>query len=343
MGEVEVELGIWLDDRERALTDQTPAKLQISMERLAPILTAKFDAAEWDGIGHFRVIFSIFDVFELLSYFSISNEKLFRLLYALRDAYNKVPYHNWRHAVDVTQFASFQLLSAGSPESGFSKSEILACLLAALCHDVNHDGFTTVANARAQTPLGILFKQQSVIEMHHCSIAIKIISKDETNVLSNLNSSHSARVWSLIISLILATDMGRHFVLVEEFAAKVRRKEFSIKEPADRIMLLSMLLKCADLAPVVRPFDLASKWAEFVSEEFFRQGDLEKAKGMQYTSTVADREHLDKPKSQMGFYTSVCLPLFGSVALVMPALDSSLRQLNANIAKWQDGDTKKTK
>jgi hypothetical protein len=52
---------------------------------------------------------------------------------------------------------------------------------------------------------------------------------------------------------------------------------------------------------------------------------------------VTDREHLDKPKSQIGFYTSVCLPLFEAVAKVMPSLEGSVKQLLANIKKWQAG------
>jgi hypothetical protein len=219
----------------------------------------------------------------------------------------------------------------------------LAALLAALCHDTDHDGFTTVANARAQTPLGILFKNQSVVEIHHCSVAINIISKDENNILSSLNPSDSRQIWSLIISLILATDMGKHFVLLEEFLGRVRGRAFSRANPQDRVMLLCMLMKCADLAPVVRPFDLASKWAEFVGLEFFKQGDLERASGMNYTSIVGDREHLDKAKSQMGFYISVCRPLFVGVASIMPSMEGSVKQLNANINQWQELDKKKSK
>jgi hypothetical protein len=162
-----------------------------------------------------------------------------------------------------------------------------------------------------------------------------VTAKEETNIFASLNPAESRQIWSLIIALVLATDMGKHFVLMEAFTKRLRTQEFNRDDPSDRELLLKMLLKCGDLAPVVRSFELASKWCEFVSEEFFRQGNLEQAQGLQYTSMVADREHLDKPKSQIGFYTSVCKPLFEAVATVMPSLEGSVKQLAANIEKWR--------
>jgi hypothetical protein len=39
-----------------------------------------------------------------------------------------------------------------------------------------------------------------------------------------------------------------------------------------------------------------------------------------FTSSLNDREHYDKPKSQIGFYSFVCLPLFKAVARAIPGL-----------------------
>jgi hypothetical protein len=87
---------------------------------------------------------------------------------------------------------------------------------------------------------------------------------------------------------------------------------------------------------VSRPFDLADKWCDVLCEEFFRQGDLEMAQGMEYTSPLNDREHLDKPKSQIGFYTFVCLPLYETCARAAPALTCNCDQIKSNLAVWKE-------
>ena len=70
-----------------------------------------------------------------------------------------------------------------------SQLELLAMIVAALCHDANHGDFTNVYNVKADTPLDILFKNQSVMETHHCEVVIGIVSKEETNLFSELKGS----------------------------------------------------------------------------------------------------------------------------------------------------------
>jgi hypothetical protein len=53
---------------------------------------------------------------------------------------------------------------------------------------------------------------------------------------------------------------------------------------------------------------------------------------MEYTSPLNDREHLDKPKSQIGFYTFVCLPLYVVAARALPLLQVNVDQVQSNLA-----------
>ena len=334
LGQVDVEMKQWISERERGITTQIPSKLLISMDKLNQILIVKFDAPKWDGIGHVKVLYAIFDIFDLMNTFQITNEKLFKFIFEVRDTYNKVPYHNWRHAVDVTQFTTYQILTGGL-DTVFTKSEIFGLIVAAICHDAGHDGFTNVYNEKAQTPLGILFKNQSVMETHHCSVAINIISRDECNLFSSLSSTENKNMWTYIIQLILSTDMAKHFDILKELNTLIDDKQFSMGVPEHRLLLLQVLLKCSDISNVARPFELADKWCDVLCEEFFRQGDLEKASGMEFSSALNDREHLDKPKSQIGFYQFVCLPLFQAMAKVVPRLDCNVNQLLSNLEQWK--------
>jgi hypothetical protein len=221
-----------------------------------------------------------------------------------------------------------------------TKFELLGMFVSTICHDANHDGFTNIFNVKAETPLGILYKNQSVMETHHCTIAIQILSKDECNLFEFLTQDDYRRIWSLILSLILATDMARHFEILQTFNGLYESREFNVDEPSHRLLLLQLILKCGDISNVARPFELADKWCDVLCEEFFRQGDLEAASGMEYTSPLNDRSHLDKPKSQIGFYTFVCLPLFQAAAKAVPSLIRNVTQVESNLRIWREAQAK---
>lgn len=341
LGHVEVNLKSIIPLEERRLTE-IPQKLRIKPENMKTIFTIAFDAVAWDGLGHFKVLWAIVDSFGLFAEFKIVNEKFFRFLTEISETYKKVPYHNWRHAVDVTQFCTYEL-KLTEFDQVLTKFELLGFIVAAICHDANHDGFTNVYNEKAETPLGILFKNQSVMETHHCTVAIDVISKEECNIFSELPPPDFKNMWSLIIALILITDMAKHFNFLKEVNSKVDEGGMDLQNPEDRLMSMQVLLKCGDISNVSRPFELADKWCDVLCEEFFRQGDLEMANGMEYTSPLNDRAHLDKPKSQIGFYTFVCLPLYETGARVFSKLQANVDQVKSNLAVWKEATEKRAK
>ena len=332
-GQAEASLINHLTEEEKTSTD-IPEFFKIDPSKTETLFAINFDAPRWDGIGHFRVLFYLMNSFGLMEQFKISNETFLHFLYEISSSYNKVPYHNWRHAVDVTQFVSYQLRLSGADKI-LTKLELLSLLIAAICHDANHDGFTNVFNEKAETPLGILFKNQSVMETHHCQVAILITSKEECNIFQNLTNEEFTQAWTTIIALILATDMARHHESLKNANDRMDQGPIDYDNPKDRHMLMELTLKCADISNVSRPFELADKWCDVLCEEFFRQGDLEKTSGMEYTSPLNDRAHLDKPKSQIGFYTFVCLPLFQTAARAMPPLQANVDQINSNLSVWK--------
>lgn len=335
IGTAEVETQKYIKENERKLIGTTPDSLQISEANQATIYAINFDAPFWDGIGHIRVIWNIFNHFQLLSEFKITNERFFMFLTTISHTYNKVPYHNWRHAVDVTQFTTYEIKTANLQDT-FTKFELFGFLVAAICHDANHDGFTNVYNEKAETPLGILFKNQSVMETHHCTVAISVISKEECNIFENFNPNETKTIWNQIISLILSTDMAKHYEILKKINAILDQGPLDMTKEEHRFIAMQLVLKCGDISNVSRPFELANKWCDVLCEEFFRQGDLEMTSGMEYTSPLNDRAHLDKPKSQIGFYTYVCLPLYETAARAIPPLQVNVDQVKSNLEVWKN-------
>lgn len=173
------------------------------------------------------------------------------------------------------------------------------------------------------------------METHHCSVSIDVLSKPQCNLFENLEPQDFKRMWTTIIQLILATDMSKHFEILKTFQQLKEDNKYTMDDNECRLLTMKMLLKCGDISNVSRPFELADKWCDVLCEEFFRQGDLEMAHGMEYTSPNNDRAHLDKPKSQIGFYTFVCLPLFEAMAQAAPELDVNVKQVQSNLALWK--------
>ncbi|EAY17949.1 3'5'-cyclic nucleotide phosphodiesterase family protein [Trichomonas vaginalis G3] len=312
----------------------TPANLVLDEESEKQVFTLGFDAQKFDGFSHYRVMWAIFTRFDLLREFNVTNEKFFSFLTEVSESYNKVPYHNRRHAVDVTQFVAYEII-IGKIDKILTKEELFCLLIACICHDINHDGFTNVYNVKAETPLGILFKNQSVMETHHCEVTIGIMTNEMSNVFACFEGQQYSKMWQMLFTLILGTDMFHHYTIIKQFNELLDKGPLDYSDDQNRLKLMQILLKCGDISNVSRPFKIADKWCDVLCEEFFRQGDLEQAQGMEYTSNLNDRAHLDKPKSQIGFYKFVCLPLFEVAERAIPELGVNKQSILINLKEWE--------
>jgi hypothetical protein len=216
-----------------------------------------------------------------------------------------------------------------------SPLELFAMLVAATAHDANHDGYNNIYNVKAETPLGILFKDQSVMETHHCTQLINILTKEDYNLLNALSPTENRKMWTLMIKLILATDMAHHFRLVKTLGDLLDQGGVDMGDQEHRLLVMQMLLKVGDISNVSRPFPIADKWCDVLCEEFFRQGDREREQGLELTSALNDRENSNKPKSQIGFYNFICIPLYAVVAKTFPQLEVNLNSVKKNLEKWK--------
>ena len=332
-GSTEVEMMKWIGESEKDRCDKIPELLQLPEEKQEAIKGLNFMTRDLEPMERIKLLFFEFYDFGLPQEFNITNEMLFKFIWEIHLTYHDVPYHNWIHAVDVTQYVSYEVRIA-EMKNKYSKFELLALLVAAVCHDAGHDGFNNIYNVKAETPLGILFKDQSVMETYHCTVAINVLARDECNLFHAISEQDQKKIWGIIIKLILATDMAFHFKLVKQASEMCDAGPFDITDPDQRILGLQLILKVADISNVSRPFKLADKWCDVLSEEFFRQGDHEK-QSFGLTSPLNDRENPDKPKSQIGFYNFVCIPLYSVISRMFPQLEVNLNSVKSNLEVWK--------
>lgn len=64
--------------------------------------------------------------------------------------------------------------------------------------------------------------------------------------------------------------------------------------------VLQNMVHCADLSSPAKPLELYRKWTDRVMTEFWRQGDLEREKGMDI-SPMCDRHNCTVERSQVKF------------------------------------------
>ena len=188
--------------------------------------------------------------------------------------------------------------------------ETLSSILACLAHDVGHPALTNRFLVQNRDDLAIQYNDSSVLENMHAYTTFNLLAMPGCNILSYLQQDDWNKVRKIVIELILDTDMSRHFEILGRFRARVSNlSDFGLDNIENKVVVLSMAVKCADLGHSGKRLELHEKWTALICEEFFRQGDLEKER-KQDISMYCDRFNTDIPKSQAGFIKNICLPLY---------------------------------
>jgi len=263
-------------------------------------------------------------------------------------------YHNRAHAASVMH-AMHALLEHGGineatspafiPETEGGQLERLACLLAAAVHDYDHLGLSNDFLVRTDNARALMYNDQHVNEHHHVSAAFGVLHHPDSDFLAHLPTSKRRRVRKLVIELVMGTDMAKGGKILKSFNSAFSA-EGSVPStiPAsenDAVLLLQMAMKCADLGHLALTWDLHVKWVGRLEEEFFAQGDSEKALGHS-VSFLMDRDQPGCSKTQMGFFQFVVFPLFRSLVAVAPRAQPVLDAVTANYHRWQSLESPKT-
>ncbi|XP_063150028.1 dual specificity calcium/calmodulin-dependent 3',5'-cyclic nucleotide phosphodiesterase 1B isoform X1 [Candoia aspera] len=250
-------------------------------------------------------------VFELLtrhnvnSRFKIPTVYLMTFLDALEAGYGKYknPYHNQIHAADVTQTVHCFLLRTGMVHC-LTEIEVLAIIFAAAIHDYEHTGTTNSFHIQTKSDTAILYNDRSVLENHHISAVFRMMQDEEMNILVNLTKDEFVELRSLVIEMVLATDMSCHFQQVKSMKTSLQQLE-----RIDKSKALSLLLHAADISHPTKQWTVHSRWTKALMEEFFRQGDKEAELGLPF-SPLCDRTSTLVAQSQIGFIDFIVEPTF---------------------------------
>ncbi|KAG2485624.1 hypothetical protein HYH03_015687 [Edaphochlamys debaryana] len=112
--------------------------------------------------------------------------------------------------------------------------------------------------------------------------------------------------------------------------------------PADEVerhLSLQLALKVADIGHLGEDLDVHCRWLGVLEEEFFLQGDRERARGLPI-SPLFDRAKQGVSKSQVGFYDFVAMPLVHALASAFPGAQPLMACFSTNYNHWRAVDAK---
>ena len=90
------------------------------------------------------------------------------------------------------------------------KLDCLSLIVAAVCHDLGHDGFNNSYHVNAVTRRAIDSNDGPVQEAYHAAELFRIISQDRWNFTEKFSKDEFLVFRKRVTGLILSTDMARH-------------------------------------------------------------------------------------------------------------------------------------
>ena len=159
----------------------------------------------------------------------ISRAQLKKFVLEVSSYDRKLDFHNFQRAVTILHTTHLMINLLGLQEHTCSGLEAAAVLLAALCHDLDHDGLSNSFHVRSKSALAARYSYRSVLEQHHSAMAKKLLK--DTGCLDSLNEKELEKVTGLMKRCILATDMSQHKQQLNTLVSRIDHILSSGKSP----------------------------------------------------------------------------------------------------------------
>eukprot|EP00873_Tetraselmis_striata_P021131 jgi/Tetstr1/441395/TSEL_029643.t1 len=281
----------------------------------------------------------------------LSDRKLLRFAGTIEKGHHDNPYHGLAHTIDVTArlgtilgksgFARFLIDSSGADGC----LTLLGAMLGAVVHDYKHEGVSNPFVISAGMDQGINFNDQSCLENDALLHALALLRDPSNSPTSHFSRDEQQQLRSLIIKLVLATDMSKHFSILTAVQAKVLdhfdvslgpEKRYTTLSSEQQHITLQLFLKAADLGHCGLPIESHVAWVDRIQQEFWAQGDREKELNLPL-SPLSDRE---KPGAlwggnQVGFFKALVCPMYAMLTSVAPECQELHANVLSNLAFWK--------
>jgi hypothetical protein len=327
-----------------------------------------FDFDVWqhseEDLMHYTV--ELFQDMGLCTEFQVSMETLKNFVMAVQKGYRQKPFHNWYHGFSVFHYA-YLFLRATTGLQPVSKLEVLATLVASLCHDLDHTGRTNAFEVATGSALALLHNDKSVLENHHLAFLFTtIISDPRCNIFQNCARPTWLRARALVIGGVMSTDMTVHFDRIKDLekrgvadsavpapapgpasapapstadaaqpAAPTHTPPFDETKELDRQYFVDVVVHSADLSGQLFPTHISANWEDRISAEFAEQAKVEAELKLPVAPFMQNLESMKtRAKLQHGFISFVLEPWWKQVVRLFPPLKYSFNHLQTNKAHF---------
>nr|BAE37063.1 unnamed protein product [Mus musculus] len=258
-------------------------------------------------------------------------EKLCRFIMSVKKNYRRVPYHNWKHAVTVAH-CMYAILQNNN--GLFTDLERKGLLIACLCHDLDHRGFSNSYLQKFDHPLAALYST-STMEQHHFSQTVSILQLEGHNIFSTLSSSEYEQVLEIIRKAIIATDLALYFGNRKQLEEMYQTGSLNLHNQSHRDRVIGLMMTACDLCSVTKLWPVTKLTANDIYAEFWAEGDEMKKLGIQ-PIPMMDRDKRDEvPQGQLGFYNAVAIPCYTTLTQILPPTEPLLKACRDNLNQWE--------
>ncbi|XP_077617333.1 cAMP and cAMP-inhibited cGMP 3',5'-cyclic phosphodiesterase 10A [Crocuta crocuta] len=258
-------------------------------------------------------------------------EKLCRFIMSVKKNYRRVPYHNWKHAVTVAH-CMYAILQ--NNHGLFTDLELKGLLIACLCHDLDHRGFSNSYLQKFDHPLAALYST-STMEQHHFSQTVSILQLEGHNIFSTLSSSEYEQVLEIIRKAIIATDLALYFGNRKQLEEMYQTGSLNLNNQSHRDRVIGLMMTACDLCSVTKLWPVTKLTANDIYAEFWAEGDEMKKLGIQ-PIPMMDRDKKDEvPQGQLGFYNAVAIPCYTTLTQIFPPTEPLLKACRNNLSQWE--------
>ena len=290
----------------------------------------------------------------------IDRETVSAFLRDVEGEYAAPDYHSAVHAADVVQAVAFMLADAGGGlASRVEPRDAFLLLIAAAAHDVGHPGCNNAFLTASEDPAAVRWNDVSVNENGHLHACLRLLR--ERGVLDGFANEERRACKSTLGRLVLSTDMAHHAKLLEGFMDAVTNAmetvsaqslandedgdyeagDEDVRSWSDPVLALCYVLHCADISNPARPWHLAREWGTRISEEFYKQGDRERALGLPVPA-LNDRRAAGltgaaamMAANQLAFARYIVEPTLEGLMTIAPgAVEVMLDRLRENTAEY---------
>lgn len=258
----------------------------------------------------------------------ISN--LMSFILAVKKTYRNNHYHNWEHAFNVTH-CMYNILKRN--KYVFTDVEIKTLLIATLCHDLDHGGFTNNFLQLTDDTLAQLY-DESPLENHHYQVGITILS--EFPIYKNLSSKMFQKISKQMKEAILATDLAAYFKVRAKLLQLINNGLLDWQNNKHRMLIKAIMMVSGDLSGNCKPFLIAKGIADNVYKEFYHQGDLEKKMGLNPLSLMDREKSQMVPEDQVQFLSVIVLPCVDLLQRILPNTRELHNEATRLRETWQE-------